>query len=354
MDISRLISILKDPPRVPYPVILPDFFVDHFVLVPTFAEFIKNLENLADQGGGNILQNEQFIRRGGNCVNTASALVALGLKPKIIVTTDESGASLLRTMVPSELELNHVHTNGRLSATVSIETEYQNRKINLMVSDSGSAAHFDFSDLSREDLQLVDNCGILVLVNLNHNQHGASLAKQLFTYVKETSKAKTLMDIGDPSNNPGLIEPLVNEVLREGLVDILSLNENEAGWLAWSITGNDSKWKNLASQPDCWMPAAKMIGSELGIRIDLHTPQFSATILDDEIVSIPAFNVPTKIVCGAGDAWNAGNIFGELHHLSTSERLVLANALAALYVSSEDASHPTRDMIIEFLGHELE
>ncbi len=69
--------------------------------------------------------SEQFIRRGGNCVNTASALFALGLDSKMIVTTDEYGASLLKALAPHGLDLNHIHTDGQLSSTVSIETEFE-------------------------------------------------------------------------------------------------------------------------------------------------------------------------------------------------------------------------------------
>ena len=348
MDISRLISILENPPDVPYPVILPDFFVDHFVLVPDFDDFITGLRNLAHQGGGNLLNNEQFIRRGGNCVNTASALLSLGLDPRIIVTTDEYGASLLRAMAPSGLELDHVHVNGRLSTTVSIETNYQNRKVNMMVSDSGSASDFDFSDLTPEDLQLLESSGLVALVNLNHNQNGASLAQRLFTYVKNNTNAKTFMDFGDPSSNPSLVEPLVNHVLKKGVVDILGLNENELGWIAASLTG-DSKWKNLVSRSDDWIPAARIISEETDIRIDLHTPKFTASIIGDEVVSTSVFEMPCRVALGAGDAWNAGDIYGELLDIPVLDRLVFANAVAALYVSSEDARHPTMNTVIDFL-----
>lgn len=350
MDISRLISILKNPPIVSYPVILPDFFIDHYVLVPTFEGFAKNIEFLASQGGGNLLDNKQFIRKGGNCVNTASALLSLGMNPKMIVTTDEYGASLLKALAPSGLDLTHVHTNGRLSLTVSIETKHQNRNINLMISDSGSASSFKYSDLTPEDFQIIENSGLVSLVNLNHNHDGADLAYELFTYIKDTTTATTFMDIGDPSSHPHLIEPLVNRVLKKDLVDILGINENEAGWVSWALAGREEKWKSIASRPNAWLPAAKMIAHETGARVDLHTPQYASSVIGNDVFSVPAFQTESKVVCGAGDAWNAGNIYAELHHLSAQERLILANAVAALYVSSENASHPTRESIIDFLA----
>lgn len=347
MDISKLISILENPPETSYPVILPDFFVDHFVLIPTFENFIQNLRSLASQGGGNLLDNRQFIRRGGNSMNTASALLALGINPKIIITTDEYGYSLLKSLAPPNLDLSHVHTDGRLSLTVSIETTHLDRKINLMISDSGSASSFKYSNLSTEDFQILENGGLIALVNLNHNQDGTDLARNLFTYIKETTHAKTFMDMGDPSSHPHLVKPLVNRVLKAGLVDILSVNENEVGWICWALSGSTTR-KNLVFSPDEWLPAAKMISHETGVRVDLHTPQFAASITDDEVISVPIFKTESRVACGAGDSWNAGDIYGELLNLTSLDRLTLANATAALYVSSEDAKHPTKRDLIDF------
>jgi sugar/nucleoside kinase (ribokinase family) len=349
LDYNQLISVLKKNPKVKYPVILPDFFVDHFVVFETFEHLIDGLEQLAEQGGGNLLDNEQFIRRGGNAVNTASALLSLGLDPKLIVTTDKHGASLLKALVDPGLDLSHVHTDGRLSSTVSFETKYSGRDVNLMVSDSGSASEFTFSDLTQSEVEVMKNSGLVALVNLNHNRKGAELAHDLFKIMKDSSAAKTFIDLGDPSGNPAIVPQLVNQVIKTGLVDIVGLNENEVGWIAKTLSGNQEKWKNLAAKPDLWLKGAQLISHETGVRVDLHTPHFSATIEDDETNAFPAFNVESHVVCGAGDAWNAGNIFGTLLALPPTERLILANSVASLYVSSTSATHPTLTEIMKFL-----
>jgi sugar/nucleoside kinase (ribokinase family) len=350
LDYTRLVSLLENPPHVKYPVILPDFFVDHFVIVPTYDGLLKALDDLAKQGGGNLTGTEQFIRRGGNCVNTTSALHTLGVDARMIITTDEYGASLLNALAPPGLNMNHVHMDGRLSATVSIETELQGRKINMMISDSGSAAVFGFDDLTDADLELVRNSGLVALVNLNHNQRGAELAHDLFELVKENLSTITFMDIGDPSSNSNLVAPLVKHVLEEGLVDILGANENEIGWLVWELTGKDERWKHLASTPKEWINGAKKVSRETGVKIDLHTQYFSAAVNDDEIISTPTFDIESRVVCGAGDAWNAGDIYGHLLEIPSLDRIILANAVAALYVSSPTASHPSRNDIITLLS----
>lgn len=347
MDVFRLVASLTNPPEAPYPVILPDFFLDHFVKVDSFKDLLDGLELLAEQGGGNLLGTEQLVRRGGNSVNTASALKRLGLDPVVIVTTDEYGASLMRALVDEDLDLSHVHEDGRLSATVSIEAEHEGRRINLMISDSGSASRFEFSDFTEEDLTAIRGCGLVALLNLNHNEAGSQLASELFEFVKSESRAQTFMDIGDPSSHPEYVKPIVDHVLREGLVDFLGVNENEVIWLTRAL--GDTRWSEKASNPDAWLDAALHVSSELEVRIDLHTPYYSSTILDDDVVSAPAFEAHGAITLGAGDAWNAGSIWGYLHRLEPEDRIVLANAVAALYVSSPDVNHPTRTEIVRFL-----
>jgi len=340
---------LQNPPSAGNPVILPDFFLDHFVMVSDLEDFVRGLRGLAAQGGGNLLGSKHLIRRGGNSVNTASALLSLGVVPTLIVKTDPQGLGLLQGLVSPELDLTHVKTDGRLAATVSIEANYDGRRVNLMVSDSGSVATFSFSDLDEGDLQALRRSDLVALLCLNHNKKAADLAQNLFTFIRRQSKAGTFLDMGDPSNNPQVVPSLVDKVLREGLVDTVSMNENEAGWFARALAPTDSRWTDVVHDPKRWLEAAKFVSSETGIRVDLHTLHFCATILRDDIATVPAFVAESRVICGAGDSWNAGDIYGMLLGLSPSDRLVLANAVAALYVSSAEAKHPSKKDVIGFL-----
>ena len=137
--------------------------------------------------------------------------------------------------------------------------------------------------------------------------------------------------------------------IKTGLVDIIGLNENEVGWIASALTGDKDHWKATPTKPELWLEGAELIAKETGVRIDLHTPHYSATIENDEIIAAPTFVVKSKVVCGAGDAWNAGDIYGSLHGLPPLDRLILANAVASLYVSSADSSHPSPSEIVKFL-----
>lgn len=348
LDYSRLFTTLQEPPAVLPPVILPDFFLDHFVIAETFDTFIASLRSLAEQGGGNMIGTRHMIRRGGNSVNTASALLSLGILPHLIVKTDPQGLFLLRSLVSSELDLSHVKTNGRLSSTVSIEVRHKGRPVNLMVSDSGSAADFSFDDLNSNDLEAINNSSLVALLCLNHNKNAAQLAEDLFTYVRTNSKALTFMDIGDPSGNIDSITRLVKSTLNAELVDMLSLNENEAGWIARILTNNE-QWHDAVKDLEVAAKAAELISKETGVRIDLHTQRFSATYMNDQTLRVSTFDVESYVQCGAGDSWNAGNIFATITGLPDIERLTLANAVAALYVSSTNATPPSNNDVFDFL-----
>ena len=49
------------------------------------------------------------------------------------------------------------------------------------------------------------------------------------------------------------------------------------------------------------------------------------------------------------DAWNAGNIMGEMLGLDDELRLFLANSVAAFYISDPNGNHPSIEDLISFL-----
>ena len=59
--------------------------------------------------------------------------------------------------------------------------------------------------------------------------------------------------------------------------------ENEATWIAWSISGRNESWRKDNQKPNDWLSAAKYVSAEIGVQIDFHTPLFSATLVDGEI-----------------------------------------------------------------------
>src|SRR5207237_8429354 len=60
-------------------------------------------------------------------------------------------------------------------------------------------------------------------------------------------------------------------------------------------------------------------------RVDLHTPEFSATFVDGQRVRVPCAKIKPAKVTGAGDVWNAADIYAQGVGLGHKDRLICAN-----------------------------
>jgi sugar/nucleoside kinase (ribokinase family) len=174
---------------------------------------------------------------------------------------------------------------------------------------------------------------------------GTELAERVFRYVKHKGKAKTYYDTGDPSPNKKKIPELIQKVLLQGLVDIMSVNENEVFLYAnnFGIEHCEGKLNNELAKN-----YAQTLARNLPAQVDLHTTVFAGSFSKKREVVVPTFHVSALRATGAGDAWNAGNILGYALELPDSYRLTLANAVAAYYVSSLSAEHPNVTQLLDF------
>jgi ribokinase len=95
--------------------------------------------------------------------------------------------------------------------------------------------------------------------------------------------------------------------------------------------------------------AGKAISGHSALRVYLHTADYSSSIKPDETVVVPSFDVQVRRATGGGDCWNAGNIVGESLNFTEEEKLLLANAVAARYISSPTRTHSSLKDVIQFL-----
>jgi ribokinase len=323
-------------------VVLHDFVLDHYATFrESLVDVLSKIQPIADRGGGNIVVR-QYLSRGGKASNLASALAKLGSQVHLIARTSRFGHSLAKMFLESEgVDISCVKADGKLALTVSIETKHEGRPINIMVSDPGSNGTFGYSNISKKGLQLMDKSDGVVLADWALNSRGTGLAKGVFGRV---GKSKLLMiDPGDVSRRKNEVKELIDCVLRKGY-GILSLNESEAMYLAEKASGERFGQRTVLPEI-LGLDAAKVLAEEFNMRVDLHTRLFSATISNGHCVTAPTYKVEAKRVTGAGDAWNAGNIYAECIGLSDLHRLEFANALAAYYVSSPEGIHPTLKVV---------
>ncbi len=319
-------------------VLLPDFFVDHFLYFDEFEESIDKIKKIYLQGGGNLPGVKQRIHQGGNAANTALALARLGVRSHLICRTDRFGLHLLKYFLGKEgVDLSGVKSDGKLAITTAME--FGKEHSNVMLGDTGSVSDFSFNCLDDGDLERISNSDMVCVLNWNLNNYGTKFAYDVFRFAKKHN-VKTFFDSGDPSPRKNDIPDLLNNVLTGEHLDIFGLNENELQHYAGADVKTEEEIVN----------AAVLLKKRIPARIDIHTAHFSCTV-DKECNIVPS--VPLSKIyrgTGAGDAWNAGNIFTELLDFQPDERLLFSNCFAAQYISSPEPVHATLPKAIVFLS----
>lgn len=330
---------------------MPDFFLDRLVSLRSDPKtFFGEVAKVAERKGGAIDNVVQAELAGGNAINTALALAALGLNVIPIVCTSKLGMQLIRFYLKGRnVNLSHVKLFRDASITTALEFQAEGKSVNIMLREVGSLAQFGMQHLSSDDLEAIDNADYVCVFNwAGTRSFGTELAEGVFHRAKTSGMGKTYYDTADPTPNESEIPRLVNSILRSSDVDILSLNENEAVCYASCVGRHvDDAGSPLDERAK---KAAKTLAAHVHARVDLHTTGFSATFEGNRETVVPAFKVPVLRATGAGDAWNAGNMLADAHQLSDGCRLALANAVAASYISSPTATHATLGQLKRFLA----
>ena len=347
---SGLASVLKER-LVEKPlfkvVSMPDFYLDYILAFPgKLDEMAKVMVDVAERGGGNILGWKHLVGRGGNASNFSAQLLKLGANVSPIIETDDFGKLALAHFLKGA-DLSHIRSTGTLSRTLAFEAEYSGRHVNIMASDPGSLSSFGPEKLSDLDKELIREADFVCVFNWNQNLKGTELAETVFQTAKTEGSGVTFFDPGDPTSRASEIPRLNEQVLSKGLVDVLSVNENELTQLASAVTEETGEFDGEEADP---LFQAASVFSMLGSRVDLHTPTFSATFIDGQRERVLCANSTPLKVTGAGDAWNAGDIFAQGIGLGHKERLVFANATAAAYMQKPDLDPCSLNEILERVG----
>lgn len=339
--IKRVINKLENIDKKLLPnnniVLLPDFFVDHFLNFGDFNDNMTKLKNIYNQGGGNIPGINQKINQGGNASNTALALAKLGFSSHLICRTDEFGLYLLNYFLGRNgVNLSRVKTDGKLAITTALE--FGTKHTNIMIGDVGSVINFSFNILNKEDKELISKSDLICITNWNLNKMGTELAVDALKFAKNNN-VKTFFDSGDPSSRKSEISDLINKVLTNPNLDILGLNEVELSYYSgFEIKTVDDAIKAITS-----------LKKKINARIDLHATNFSCSF-DEKFTIIPTLDIEKKYrSTGAGDIWNAGNIFADILKFENDERLFFANAVACFYITSLETLPPNIENIKNYI-----
>lgn len=349
---GELLSFLKEDHKKLDVVVMPDFFLDRLINLDCDAtRFSSMVADVVNRKGGSIDGIAQTDLRGGNAINTASALAALGVKVTPIVCTNKLGLQQIKFYFRRyRVDISHIKISEKASITTALELKTENGKANVMLRDLGALADFGPHNLTDSDYALIENADYVCLFNwAGTRKFGTKLAETVFRGAKAKGKGKTYYDTADPTPNRDRIPELMENVLKTNRVDVLSLNENEAICYAALLNDEINEKKEKMRFDELAMEAARVLAKYLSARIDLHATVFSATLTRKSEVVVPAFKVKALRATGAGDAWNAGNILGDGNVLSDECRLALANAVSACYLSDPEGMHPTRQKLVKFI-----
>jgi ribokinase len=333
-------------------VVMPDFFLDRLLDLPWQASDFPNLiSHVVARKGGSIDEIPQMDIKGGNAVNIASALSALGVKVTPIICTNEYGLHLLKYHFRNaNIDLSHVKIFPKASVTTALELKTDSGKVNVMLRDVSSLTDFSPNDLAPEDYAAIEEADYVCLFNwAGTKTHGTALAKKVFEKAK-AGRGKTYYDTADPLPNRDGIDELVKTVLETSLVDVLSVNENEAVCYALLYDASIGERKGKLSFAELALEAARVLSRRFSARIDLHTTSFSASLKGTLEIVMPTSKVKVLRATGAGDAWNAGNVFADANGLSDGCRLMLANTVSACYLSDAAGGHPSLAKIASFVN----
>jgi len=322
--------------------VLPDFFTDRILLVPSIRQLSRQVLQKADAGGGNIRELSQTEIRGGNATNLAFALSSLSVKTRLYCVGNNLTRAVIATH-PMNCEIRVIE--GKPGYTIAFEFRHKGRIVNVMLSDVGDVAHFDGEQLSGGDLNDFGQSDCIALVNWSCNVKGNELAEKVFNLKGRTGRLNFL-DPADFSGAEARIRPLVKNIMEKGCIDVLSLNENEARTLARrlsiGILPASYRVKDLRR-------ISAALHETLSVTIDIHTPIGCTSSVGHETYWVDSFGRVGGVVTGAGDVWDAGDIIGHLLSLEGESRLRLANACAYLYVAGKNAEPPNLSSLIRFL-----
>jgi sugar/nucleoside kinase (ribokinase family) len=349
---SELLDFLKTDLKSVNIVVMPDFFMDRIITVDYEPQqFSSMVDGIVQRKGGSIDQVPQVDQKGGNAINVASALLALGANVTPIVCTSNLGLEQIRFHLKDyNVNLSHVKTFSRASVTTALEFKTSMGKANVMLRDLGSLADFGPGDLTEDDYKVIEAADYVCLFNWAGTlKHGTRLAEVVFKRAKAGGKCKTFIDTADPLPNEDQIPRLMDNVMETDQLDILSINENEAVTYASRLSPEVSKQQKKVEFNELALLSAQILAKKLKARIDLHTTTFAVTVKPDGAIFVPAFKVKPLRATGAGDAWDAGNLIGDANGLSDENRLTLANAVSACYLSDPDGAHPTKQKLAKFL-----
>jgi ribokinase len=352
----KLIDIreTRDQPQV---TILPDFFVDRIIEVLDYPVFINDIRKKIIAGGGSMRGYSSVDIKGGNAVNMAYSLAKLDVRVELFTIADEIGSAILHSVfLPFKANVNLNITKGKHGLSTVFEfLNSSNCPSNVMVSDVGDNDNFGPELIQSQKVQtILRSSDAVIMTNWASNLRGTDLLDYVFT---NSPKSVHFLD---PADIEKRCFEFINVIKNSSnLIDFLSINENEYNLIIKAlknvidynesilVTFDSSLYPNNIN---AFCESAKLLSNFVNLTVCIHTTKGSVISNGHETLFVDSI-VPSKIdiVSGAGDAWDAGFIYGHLFGFTTMEKICFANLLSSLHVGNLFGDNPSLSEIIDYL-----
>jgi len=324
-----------------------DFSIDRIITINSINEMYSSVLEKAKYTGGSIRDFPQIELKGGNAVNIAYSLAKLGMKVNLFTIADEIGESILKQIFSKfGNEVNVKISEGKQGLTTILEfPNEKGDKVNVMLGDLGDINKFGPEKIdSKEHLDILANADVIVIVNWSSNLSGTKLIEYVFANYPNARRFLA------PADLESRRDEFYNSIKKiSEIIDILSINENEANSLAKSINLDILITEDNLNEENV-KKVTKSIASDLKIKeVDLHTKIGSAWSDGKECIFSPSFPCEVNSITGAGDVWDSADIIGYLAKLQPKDRLLVSNAYASMYISNTSSEPVTMNELCQFL-----
>lgn len=325
--------------------IFHDFFIDRVISLNSKETLFDFIHQKTKFGGGSIRGISTREVKGGNAVNVAYSIAKLGMNVNLFTVADIIGSSILKRVFSrfgDKVNLNI--DKGKQGLTTILEFPDQKySRINIMLSELGDNSHYGPERIgSKKSSDVLNKSSAVIIVNWSTNLKSKELSEYVF---KKSPNSLHFIDPADVDTRKKEFHDFLKYNSR--IIDVLSINENECNSLLDSME-MDLVIENYDEEN--LKMIAKEISKGIGLdNVDIHTRKGAAWSNGKTSVFFPSFECDVKNITGAGDCWDAANIFGYLSNLPPSERLQFSNAYASLYIGNPELEPPSLNEVIKFL-----
>lgn len=245
---------------------------------------------------------------GGSASNTIIGISKLGLKTGYIgkIGMDSNGQMMKEYLKTNNVNMDHlIESKGETGEVIGFVDDEGNRK--LYVTPKINDKIFN-NEINREYILNSKLLHLTSFVGLNPKDPSINTQLEL---LKELS-GKILV-----SFDPGMLYVNKGHEFMEKLIsytDILLINETEL---------------LITTQEESFEKAVEKISSKVEILVVKRSTKGSYIKKGDEEYSIGIFDVNTVDTTGAGDAYNAGFLYGYLEGYSLEESGIIGSYIAA-------------------------